>query len=506
MIKHVIVQAGGKGTRMGKLTENKPKCLISVNGITILQTISIAFPDAILHIIGDYKIDILQSYLEVLNPDFKYDIIKAEGKGTNAGISKALEFVPNGNSFAITWADLFYLSPILELDENRNYIGLTNSNRCRYSFEEGKFTERDTNSNGVIGMFIFKNKSFLSALPSDGEFVRFLSRSNIEFFPLLVNSVREIGTFDSYLSFKSQFPVSRFFNNIEVEDDEITKRASDPKFKHLLEDEINWYHYMENSGFTGIPKIRSFEPLKLERIMGVHPHQIKGLSQKDKTILVKNIIKRLEEVHSIATFPVRSDDLYKVYVDKTLDRIRPVTRMLKLNSKKTFIINGRKIEALNPDEPSVVISLYNKLSSIQSFCPIHGDPTFSNTLVMSDKEIKFIDPRGTFGNSKIFGDPRYDFAKLYYSTVGNYDQFNSQNFEVRFQGEEITIKIESSGFEDSWSLFNNSNVNFVRDIEIIHSLIWLSLSGYFINDVDSMIGSYFHGLELLSEMIEKYGS
>ena len=489
---------------MGQLTENKPKCLISVNGTTILQTISVAFPNATLHIIGDYKIDILQNYLEAVEPDFKYDIIKAEGKGTNAGISTALKVVPNGELFAISWADLFYQSPILSKYENKNYIGLTNSNKCRYSYEDGKFKENDTNSNGVIGLFLFKDKKLLSALPDDGEFVKFLAQTNIEFFPLFVDSVREIGTIDSYLSFKSQFPVSRFFNNIEIKDDTITKRASNPKFKHLLVDEINWYRYMESNGFTGIPKVESFEPFKLERIRGMHPQQIKGLSYNDKTRIIENIIRRLNEVHSLETAPVEPSDLYSVYVNKTLERIRPVTRMLGLNSKKRFIINGKKIESITQDDREIIMNLYNKLSPIHSFCPIHGDPTFSNTLVMDKSEIKFIDPRGYFGNSKIFGDPRYDFAKLYYSSVGNYDQFNSQNFEVRYQSGNITVKLGSSGFEETCFLFEN-NVNLMRDIEIIHPLIWLSLSGYFINDVDSMIGSYFHGLELISELIDKYG-
>ena len=170
---------------MGTLSENKPKCLISVNGTTVLQTISIAFPDATLHIIGDYKIEVLQNYLEVVNPDFEYDIIKANRHGTNAGIVEALNFIPNGEPFGISWSDLFYQSPILIPEEFGNYIGLTNSNNCRYAFEDGKFREIGTDINGVIGLFLFKDKSLLSALPNEGEFVRFLARSNIELIPLV---------------------------------------------------------------------------------------------------------------------------------------------------------------------------------------------------------------------------------------------------------------------------------------------------------------------------------
>ena len=85
MIKHIIVQAGGKGTRMGHLTYNRPKCLISINGVTLLQSISKAFPDAILHIIGDYKFGILQSYLKNVDLGFTYTLTKTDENGTMAG-------------------------------------------------------------------------------------------------------------------------------------------------------------------------------------------------------------------------------------------------------------------------------------------------------------------------------------------------------------------------------------------------------------------------------------
>ena len=112
MIKHIIVQAGGKGTRMGHLTYNKPKCLISINGITLLQSISRAFPGAILHIIGDYRFDILQSYLKNVDLGFAYTLTKTDENGTVAGISNVLELIPENEVFALTWSDLYYETTI----------------------------------------------------------------------------------------------------------------------------------------------------------------------------------------------------------------------------------------------------------------------------------------------------------------------------------------------------------------------------------------------------------
>ena len=36
MLDYIIVQAGGKGTRMGALTQNKPKALVPVNNLPMI--------------------------------------------------------------------------------------------------------------------------------------------------------------------------------------------------------------------------------------------------------------------------------------------------------------------------------------------------------------------------------------------------------------------------------------------------------------------------------------
>ena len=43
--EYIIVQAGGKGTRMGYLTANKPKCLVSVNKMPVLFHLFNKYPD-----------------------------------------------------------------------------------------------------------------------------------------------------------------------------------------------------------------------------------------------------------------------------------------------------------------------------------------------------------------------------------------------------------------------------------------------------------------------------
>jgi len=500
IIKDVIVQAGGKGTRMLHLTKNRPKCLISIGGINILQSIKNAFPNAKLHIIGDYKFDVLRSYLETVNLGFDYSLIKANGIGTNAGLNEALREINPTNPVVITWSDLFYKEPIRIPDENTNFIGLTNSSVCRYKLEGNKIIEQKSQTNGIIGFFFFKNTTILKDIPSNGEFVKYLSLSQIEIKPLIVDSIVDIGTLENYNENKIKLMNSRFFNKVTIDGDKVIKEARNSQFSHLLNDEINWYNFIKSANITSIPKIYNLNPLTMEKIEGTHPHFLK---KPDKIKIVNRIIDELENIHKISTIKANPEDMYEVYVDKTLRRIEPVTKFLDLKNRSELVINGIKTDPILPKDSEIIEQLYKQLKPIEYFTPIHGDPTFSNTFVKEDNNIILIDPRGYFGRQKIYGDPRYDFAKLYYSAIGNYDQFNMKNFNLEINGNKFMLNIDSSGFEDSEIIFKNRLKSIYSDIKILHALIWLSLSGYVLDDVDSMVASYIHGLELIRRCIDE---
>lgn len=59
-MKYIIVQAGGRGSRMELLTRNKPKALVPVNNLPMIFHLFKKFPDRKFIIIGDYKFDVLE--------------------------------------------------------------------------------------------------------------------------------------------------------------------------------------------------------------------------------------------------------------------------------------------------------------------------------------------------------------------------------------------------------------------------------------------------------------
>ena len=101
------------------------------------------------------------------------------------------------------------------------------------------------------------------------------------------------------------------------------------------------------------------------------------------------------------------------------------------------------------------------------------------------------------------GDVAYDWAKLYYSIVGNYDQFNRKKFKLSINEEDVELDIESNGFEDVEDYFFELVGDEVskRDIKLIHAVIWLSLTTYAWEDYDSICGAFYNGLYYLEECL-----
>lgn len=105
-IKHIIIQAGGKGTRLEGLTRNKPKCLVPYDNLPIIFHLFRKFEGARFTIIADYKIEVLQKYLTIFAKGVDYRILRTKDEGTIAGIGEAISDFSESEPFMIIWCDL----------------------------------------------------------------------------------------------------------------------------------------------------------------------------------------------------------------------------------------------------------------------------------------------------------------------------------------------------------------------------------------------------------------
>ena len=146
------------------------------------------------------------------------------------------------------------------------------------------------------------------------------------------------------------------------------------------------------------------------------------------------------------------------------------------------------------------------LMNIKYYRPIHGDCQLTNTMIDKNGNIYFIDARGYFGKSQVLGDARYDWAKVYYALSGNFDQFNVKNFDLEINNE-VHFNIHSGGWEFLVDHFLKSvpetEAN-IKEIKLIHAIIWLSLASHAWEDFDSMCVAFYNGTLLFNEWMEEY--
>lgn len=174
--------------------------------------------------------------------------------------------------------------------------------------------------------------------------------------------------------------------------------------------------------------------------------------------------------------------------DKIYDRIKDIEDIIKkynyINKVNNIFIKTFD-EIMNKIKQN--IEEYIKLNNNFLYCPIHGDCQFSNILYNENlNDIIFIDPRGYFGKTKIYGLKEYDIAKVYFALSG-YDLFDSQNIE--------TIDLYD----------NNLNISFIQNFEfrkehnnpLIKTLlvsIWLSNAHIFKDNHNKLILSHYTSL------------
>ena len=501
MINHIIIQAGGRGSRLETLTANKPKALVPVDNLPMIFHLFNKYPNAEYTIIADYKKEVLKKYLSVY-ANVKYKVIDADKKGTCSGISEALAFIPDKTSFMLIWCDLV-LSEVKSgpLCSDCNYLGISKDFVCRWSYVDDRFVEVPSSEDGVAGLFIFKDKGQINDVPFEGEFVRYLSNKNIRFERLDMYGGLEIGTMLSYFQNELNKPKCRPFNKMEFKGDKVFKYPLNEQGEKLAIDEVAWYKKVVELGYSNIPQIESFSPLVMKKIDGENIYEYGFLTRGFKRALLKRIVDSLGEVHKIAP-PVDANDFdcESNYITKTFERLSTVQKIVPFATDEYVKINGRICKNIFSIKEKIIADM--RAMYPKKFHLIHGDCTFHNMMIENEGVRPIlIDPRGYFGNTKFYGDIDYDWAKLYYSVVGDYDQFNRKNFSMEIREDEVELEIVSNNWKDLEDDFFEFTGSDRRKIKLLHAIIWLSLTTYAWEDYDAICGAFYKGLLELQEYL-----
>lgn len=499
--QYIVVQAGGKGTRLKQLTKNKPKALVPIENLPILFHLFRKYPDSQYVIIGDYKYDVLKKYLAAF-ADVRYELVNASGhKGTCAGLREAMDKLPENQPFMLIWSDLILPEDFNLPTETGNYIGVAKDFPCRWKYENNVFVEEASDTFGVSGLFTFENKNMLANIPEEGELVRWIAGTGMRFDSLPLYGVKEYGLLSEYK--KLETSRCRPFNRIYKENGLFVKEAIDVQGETLANREIAWYKTVQEYHFENIPHIVSYKPLKMEYISSGAIYECTSLTCNEKKELLKRIIDSLKSLQALKDVSADRESYIDAYIGKTFERLKKVQDLVPFADDEYITVNERKCR-------NVFFYRKDLEEAVEKYLPcrfklIHGDCTFSNMMRREDGSPVLIDPRGYFGYTELYGDAAYDWAKLYYSIVGNYDKFNRKCFKLDIGENNVTLHIESNGWEDLEPEFFQLLKGEVTpaQIHLLHSIIWLSLTTYAWEDYDSICGAFYNGLYYLEEALNE---
>lgn len=128
--------------------------------------------------------------------------------------------------------------------------------------------------------------------------------------------------------------------------------------------------------------------------------------------------------------------------DKTIARLEAFARASGQSITAPLLYDGRPCPSLL--EIAEALSPAMGLASGRFECAMHGDLCFSNILWDSRvRRIKAIDPRGLVGEQPtLYGDLRYDLAKLAHSVVGRYDQIVAGRYRLELYGADYALAFD----------------------------------------------------------------
>jgi len=275
--------------------------------------------------------------------------------------------------------------------------------------------------------------------------------------------------------------MSRSFNKIIINKRKKTfkKIAINSSYKHLLLKEIEWFkhnksnslkllHYTNNS-YT-IPYLENYIT------MDDYIRQTKDFSVLDKEI---DLVKKMHEDKIPVAKNILERDLKIEVYKKVISRV---------NSVKNIIIDYDEQYFLSLLQKAFIFLNSNIKTKFYSF--IHGDLNGSNAMVNSvNKDIKFVDPRGYFGETQLYGLAEYDFAKINYFLYG-YDHFNKHSYLyslTKYDKPKILFKHK---FLDN------------KIYRVLVAIIYIALSSYISNNIFKINIAYHHGLELLKKELQ----
>jgi dTDP-glucose pyrophosphorylase len=383
--------------------------------------------------------------------------------------------------------------------------------------------EKDYNTNiewALVGVYYLENVDFLNNMDDNNyqisDILKYYIEKKEDIKILEPELWFDTGHLNKYYQSKKQMMSSRYFNSFEYDDilGTVKKKSTDKK---KLRDEIIWYENIPKKLKVLIPKIIDYQidgDVSIEMEYYGYPSLLElWLYGNLSTNIWENIIKRVVKLINLFRSykgNVSIDDYNYMYYTKTLNRIKDLKKinpqMKKLLDYEYIFINGEKLNNWSYFE-SQLKNLVNGLYNEKDNCILHGDMCFSNTLFdLNNGIIRLIDPRGEWGENILYGDIKYDIAKLRHSISGKYDFIVNDLFNIELNGNNIDLEINllsemhkeiSKEFDSIISKYYDLN-----KVKIIEGLLFISMLPLHNDTPNRQIAMFSRGIQNLNEVLD----
>ena len=426
------------------------------------------------------------------------------------------ELIQKNNDFVLT-------SNNFEIPENWCVV-TSKGGKLDLVFDKKKDLEKTDEQYALVGVYHFDDLTSLKHA-----YAKFNHQERIEISDLIKKYKEQkvisapiceqwydAGHVENYFVSKQMLLKARYFNSLRFDRSlEIVTKTSENAEK--LIDEIEWYKQIPADLSKLIPKIIDFNQskkpvLKLEYIK--HPTLAELWLYSDFSS--KHWMEILEKLFEILnqfkkhTNSVDVDDYDFIYKTKTENRINELIssnesfkQMLKSD---TLFINGKKYRNWSAIKEEIGLKT-DELYHEKDNCLIHGDLCFSNIFCsFKNKDFKLIDPRGRWGNG-MFGDLKYDVAKIRHSVVGGFDTItNGLCFASLTENNQITMKVfEPKNHQEVCKYLDEliQNQWNLDEIKLIEGLLFISMLPLHKDHFERQLALYSVGIQRLNEVLDK---
>lgn len=299
----------------------------------------------------------------------------------------------------------------------------------------------------------------------------------------------DCGHVDGYYETRLCYQNLRHFNALTYDSAQgrVTKRSSN---EEAFRKQVRWFKQIPDEVAPFLPRVFSSsdgsDPFITMELLSIPTLGDLFVSQRLKLGAWNDVVRSIACIQSCFAEKAARNSLAPqlaraVYVEKTRSRLEQFTAQ---SPSARHYFAGRGAEKWSIDRVQRTLGSFverSGLLQIEELAPIHGDFCFSNLLYdCKVRLVKMIDPRGEFGVPGIFGDRRYDLAKLAHSYAGGYDFIVADQFSVEVGSEgRLHLAMQASDYcSKVRSIFEAvllPDVTLRQQVNALQALLFLSM-------------------------------